>query len=102
MSKSMILYMIRDRHTGHFSPGGSRADEAWREGRWAGKKGKVWTGMGALKNHLRQFVVTVWAGGIRKEVNEIPSDWEIVIIDVVQTETQRPGPSARDLIEVAS
>ena len=90
-----IHYQIRNPYTGLYSPGGSDADRV----KWS-KNGKVWTSIGALKNHLRQFVKTVSYNPIR-EVNAIPEHWEVVTIEVVQAE--KPGTQlARDLITVAS
>lgn len=42
-------YVIYDPTTGLFSSGGMPGKMHWR------KKPKIWTGIGPLKNHLRQF-----------------------------------------------
>lgn len=83
-------YMIRCSSTGMFSPGGSRADELWKSGDWKAR-GKVWTSMGALKNHLRQFDVSgrnsagVWMSGL---TTRIPESWEVITIAVKIDESE--------------
>lgn len=88
---SGTVYKIRNRNTGLFSPGGVDADTA----KWT-PNGKVWSSMGALKNHLRQFVRRKWPSG--NEVNLIPDHWEVIPIEVVHN----PGTAiqANTLIKV--
>lgn len=49
----MKLYRIRHKLTGQFSKGGyDPIQNPKGEGRGWSKRGKVWTGLGPLKNHL--------------------------------------------------
>lgn len=63
------IYMIRHSVTGLYSKGGTDGDK-WH------KTGKVWTSIGALKNHLRLYQT-----GGRYMNRPIPPEWEVVFID---------------------
>ena len=74
----MIYYKIRDRATGLYSMGGSHLlddhivnnpDARMRRFGWS-RKGKIWKGLGPLKNHLNQYA------------GKIPEDWEVVAFEV--------------------
>ena len=71
----MELYRIKNTRTGLFSKGGMSADQS---DKWSwSKKGKLWTGMGPLKNHLRQYVSD---SEYRKHYqNNIPHEWIVVV-----------------------
>jgi len=71
----MKVYAIRHRITGKFSKGGSSVDEHGTGYHW-GKRGKIWTDIGPLKLHLRQYIED---SGYRKHYkNNIPQDWIVV------------------------
>lgn len=77
------IYMIRHKATGLFKLGGTGNNKGI--GTWS-KKGKVWHGLGPVKLHLNLY--KDW------RTNEFPShvieemkQWEVVAIQVVQTET---------------
>lgn len=74
----MKIYRIRDTATGLFSKGGSNANVDSGSFCWS-KKGKIWTGIGPLKNHLNMF--------INNEYNKhgLPSTWEVIEYEVVET-----------------
>lgn len=91
-------YKIRDKATGLWSPGGSDAHKV----EWSKGAGKTWNSLGALKNHLNQFVhVRTWEGGKLLPTpivkNEIPDTWEVVPIRVEYTETPGTAVSAKTL-----
>jgi hypothetical protein len=52
-----IGYKIRNKETGQFSKGGT-----WSV--WTKQNGKTWNNIGALKNHLNQFL---WNGELRHD-----------------------------------
>lgn len=52
-----IGYKIRNKETGEFSKGGT-----WSV--WTKRDGKTWNNIGALKNHLNQFL---WNGELRHD-----------------------------------
>jgi hypothetical protein len=70
----MKAYMIRHKATGKWSKGGQRVVEGdpMKNCYWAEKqfRGKIWKGIGPLKNHLRQFSETQ------------QNKWEIVEINL--------------------
>jgi hypothetical protein len=102
-AKPKILYMIRDRNTGMYSPGGAWALDAWRAGRWSGK-GKCWTSLGALKNHLRLFVNEryQYLGMGRSQrlphENNIPAEWEVLSVEVKYEPVSNDSISARAMM----
>lgn len=71
------LYKIRDPATGLYSMGG--VDPRWT------KKGKVWTNIGHLKNHLRQ----VGSWGNTPSRRKVYVGCEVVVIEVVEDELER-------------
>jgi hypothetical protein len=90
------VFKIKHAQTGLFSTGGM-------EPRWT-TKGKTWSTIGSVKNHLRQFT----DGGIMRrnydgttEVdgfrNHIPDDW--VVVEYVLREDQVNAVSAKTLIK---
>lgn len=101
--KIVTHYMIRDKNTGLFSPGGSDADKFGRTWKPAGK-GKVWTSMGALKNHLRQYqhpIYSVVRPYQRVGMSDVPESWEVLSVEIRIVET--PGTetiSARSLVPI--
>lgn len=82
------LYKIRNKKTGKFSPGGGRANIHFYESDWRVKGGKVWTNIGALKNHLNQF--------LGKHGGGIPEDWEVIQYELRIASTHDPA----DLIDI--
>ena len=71
----MELYRIQNTKTGLYSKGGTSADQSDTSS-W-NKKGKLWTGIGPLKNHLRQYVEDL---PYRKHYqNYIPHEWIVVV-----------------------
>lgn len=90
--KAGTIYLIRDTLTGLYSPGRMEALGRWRGGQWGDlKRAKVWSSIGALKNHLRQFVLKRWVDGKRVEVSEIPATWEVLAIEVTHSPTSNVG-----------
>lgn len=70
----MELYRIKNTKTGLFSKGGMSADQdntlSWS------KKGKLWTGKGPLKSHLRQYIIDREYS--KQYKNNIPHEWMVV------------------------
>ena len=67
----MIVYKIRHKKTGLFSRGGedaSRCQSCWD------KKGKTWSGLGPLRNHMNQFIG-----------EKALSEWEVITIERTET-----------------
>lgn len=75
----MKIYRIRDSVTGLFSKGGSDANTS--SSNW-GKTGKIWKGIGPLRNHLNQFL----PGGDAR-VKGIPATWEVLEYEVTEAQT---------------
>jgi hypothetical protein len=71
----MELYRIKNIKTGLFSKGGMDCDKDNTTYRWS-KKGKIWTGIGPLKSHLRQYVNDNEYS--KKYKNNIPEEWIVV------------------------
>lgn len=75
-------YKIRDKRTGLFSGAGSLSKFT--------KNGKVWKGMGPLKNHLRVAYIhtcVTEADGTknwRKIVNGIPEHLEVLELEMIE------------------
>lgn len=70
MATTLKLYRIKHAVTGLYQKGGS----SW------GKKGKTWTGLGPLKNHLNV---------LRDRAGNLPEDaqnWLLIEIEVVEAE----------------
>lgn len=63
----IFVYKIRDSETRLFSSGGSEPNFS--------KKGKVWSNIGHIKNHLKMFKV-------------IPSEWEVVKYEIIENELE--------------
>ena len=77
-----MVYMIRHKKTGLYKLGGD-----WKA--WS-KKGKVWAGIGALKNHLNLHKHEYLGSGVYKfpdHVAEEMKNWEVVAIQVSQAES---------------
>ncbi len=74
-----MVYKIRRKSDGLFSPGGTDAIErpySWKKG---DKGGKVWQGIGPLKSHLNLLI---------EYGNSIPEDWEVVTYEMIPTKTE--------------
>ena len=71
------IYRIRHKKTGLFSTGGTEVSADGQKFGWT-KKGKVWTGIGPLRNHLNQYVNT--------RASRL-ADWEVIEYELVETET---------------
>ena len=86
-----IYYKVRQKGTELYSTGGSTP-------KWT-KKGKVWSGIGSLKNHLVQVETprrTSWS--VLGHVPVHPyRDAEIVVMVMKETETMSPMEMLRDL-----
>lgn len=109
----MIVYKIRHKDTGLYSKGGSSAiTTRGRAGSSWGKYGKTWSSIAALKFHLNIFKRRDFdaerAKGLRGYLIpeaeqvihwDIPAEWEIVAIEVVETATK--VQSAREFLKLA-
>lgn len=71
------IYRIRHTKTGLFSIGGQEVSADGKSFGWT-KKGKVWTGLGPLRSHLNQYVMTRAAR---------LTNWEVIEYELVETET---------------
>jgi len=71
----MQVYRIMNKTTGLYSKGGCNADLPYNTGSWS-KKGKVWTGMGPLKLHLKMYVTD--NNYSKSYNNRIPHDWVVM------------------------
>lgn len=82
------MLKIRNKATGLYSPGGSEAifPSSWKKG------GKVWAGMGPLKNHLN----LIMENPARVEGME---DWEVVEYEVIERSTT-PVVMLIDLVKI--
>ncbi len=60
---AVVGYRIKDTRTGLYSVGGIGLNLRWN------KQGKVWVGMGALRNHLQQMPF-------------VPANWQVVEVDM--------------------
>lgn len=69
----MQVYRIMNKTTGLFSKGGCNADISPYY--WS-KKGKVWTGLGPLKCHLKFYVTDLSYS--KSYNNKIPHDWVVM------------------------
>lgn len=70
----MNIYRIRNKTTGMFSKGGCDADT--NHTKWSKKTGKIWTGMGPLKCHLKMYVHD--SSYTQRYTNMIPAEWMVV------------------------
>lgn len=87
----MKLYKIKHAETGLYSKGGSSVDDridTWRKKpiHWS-KRGKTWTGIAALKIHLRQYCRNWTYMGInvppdKSWKNNIPETWIVQEISI--------------------
>ena len=75
------LFKIRHKKTGLFSTGGSYVHLDGVRG-W-NAKGKVWVGLGPVKNHLAQYLPKNDPNRFQKNIGAIRDDWEIIEIEVV-------------------
>lgn len=71
------IYRIRHTKTGLFSIGGTDVSADGKTFGWT-KKGKIWTGLGPLRNHLNQYALT--------RASRL-ADWEVIEYELVETET---------------
>ena len=69
----MKIYRIRNTKTGLFSKGGGDANLSDRGSSSWTKNGKIWQGLGPLRNHLNLFI------GSRCG---LPAHWEIIEYDL--------------------
>ena len=83
INKPKSVYKIRNTITGLYSLGGSDANRA--PSRWS-KNGKVWNGLGPLRNHLNGFLHE-YGGGL-------PETWEVLELQYVEIAVA----PARDMI----
>jgi hypothetical protein len=88
----MKVFKIRDKNTGLFSTGGCQPD--------FNKEGKTWMSIGHIKNHLHQFIRTIYNNdwSTHKEENRIPEEWEV--IEYERTETEITSLKAKTLITI--
>lgn len=93
MAKKPVVkkfYKIRHKKTGLFSHGGSYTSLAGEQGCGWSSKGKIWMGIGPVKNHLAQYLPKGKYGyeveRFQKNIGPIREDWEIVEIEMVVKE----------------
>lgn len=74
----MRVYKIRDKETGLYNTGGT--------GSYWSKQGRLWTGIGHLKQHLSSITHdhTPWR---KRRSFTLPPGWELVEFDLVETRT---------------
>lgn len=77
MAKTKKIYRIRHKITGMFSMGGESVHKNGTGYGWS-KNGKIWTGLGPLRNHLN---------GYAKSSPGRLDDWEVITYDLVETES---------------
>ena len=75
--KTDQYYRIRNSKTSLFSKGGADAFHS-SSGQWT-KTGKVWKGLGPLKNHLNVVI---------ESHKGIPDDWEVVEYQMVEVKAE--------------
>lgn len=80
------LFKIHHKKTGLYSKGGTGVNLNGTGMGW-GKDGKVWQGMGPLKNHLAQYLPKYDpyydSVQFKKNIGGILEDWEIIKIKMV-------------------
>lgn len=84
IDKGGSVYKIRDTRTGLWSTGGY-----WSNSRTFSKAGKVWNGLGPLRNHLRAVA--------RGDLELIPESWEVVEFVMAPALGGSHGVSARSI-----
>lgn len=89
--KEKKLYKIRHKKTGLYSVGGSSASSAGTRGSGWTPTGKIWQGMGPLKNHLAQYLPPSTTSSYAREtfnknIGPIIENWEIVEIKMVEAD----------------
>lgn len=90
MSNPKIVYKIRNKTTGLFSGGGAYP-------RWS-KKGKVWTSMGNLRNHLNMF--KTYRSGFSPQFKDELSSWEVIEYHITMAEQEKEtNPTAMDVVK---
>lgn len=82
------FFKIRHKKTGLYSCGGSYASHDGRYGGGWTPSGKIWQGMGPLKNHLAQYLPPSTTSSYAREtfnknIGPILENWEIVEIEMV-------------------
>lgn len=84
------FFKIRHKQTGLYSNGGDAVSFDGSGFGW-GKEGKIWKGMGPLKNHLAQYLPSGSSGYAKNKfganIGKIVGNWEVVEIEMVIKET---------------
>jgi hypothetical protein len=87
--KAKRFFKIRHKTTSLFSNGGDTVSLDGSGYGWSAE-GKIWKGMGPLKNHLAQYLPKGDSGYARGKFNQniarVVGDWEVV--EIVMTEKQ--------------
>lgn len=79
----MLVYKIRDRETGLYSMGGAHQLPGDPGCKWS-RTGKIWRGLGQLRNHLNQYE------------GRVPECWEVLVYEV--QEKQVDAKPAREYL----